>query len=259
MWPVALVVALSGPIAAQTIEVAAIRENPNSVVVPNGAFVPKAVEFQRGRLRIAYYTIEDLVAFAYGVMSPLVRDKLIVGWPKTGIKDKGFDISANLTREDDLSLLEQQTVLRELLTTRFAFKAHVEKRTLDVDRLELVKPGQLGPGLRRVDFNCATLAPADYPKDKEGSLCGFARFENRRFFRRQSGELSALVRELNVMRSERVIVDGTGLSGRFVWDLRYSGSTLLSDLREQLGLKLMPAKAPVDVVVIDDVRMPTPN
>jgi hypothetical protein len=37
------------------------------------------------------------------------------------------------------------------------------------------------------------------------------------------------------------------------------GSSLMTALSEQLGLKLESARAPVDVVVIDSVEAPTPD
>jgi uncharacterized protein (TIGR03435 family) len=60
----------------------------------------------------------------------------------------------------------------------------------------------------------------------------------------------------------RVIVDGTGLQGFFVWEYEQRpGMGTFEDavLRDQLGLKLERTRVPMDVVVIDDVRMPTPN
>jgi uncharacterized protein (TIGR03435 family) len=60
----------------------------------------------------------------------------------------------------------------------------------------------------------------------------------------------------------RVIVDGTGLQGFFVWEYDHRpGTGTFEDavLRDQLGLKLERTRVPMDVIVIDDIRMPTPN
>lgn len=64
----------------------------------------------------------------------------------------------------------------------------------------------------------------------------------------------------------RVIVDRTGLTGRFDFDLTWTPQALdagaesfFTALREQLGLRLEAAKAPVDVLVIDAAEKPTPD
>jgi uncharacterized protein (TIGR03435 family) len=77
-------------------------------------------------------------------------------------------------------------------------------------------------------------------------------------------------------RLERRVVDKTGLTGRFAFTLAFTpdrmpteapppgippidpnGPSLFTALQEQLGLKLEPAKAPVDVLVVDSVDHPT--
>jgi uncharacterized protein (TIGR03435 family) len=73
----------------------------------------------------------------------------------------------------------------------------------------------------------------------------------------------------------RPAVDQTGLTGNFDFTIQYSrdsiappapgaepesqGPTFLEALEEQLGLKLKPAVAPMDVLVIDHLEQPSPN
>jgi uncharacterized protein (TIGR03435 family) len=68
----------------------------------------------------------------------------------------------------------------------------------------------------------------------------------------------------------RIVLDRTGLSGVFDFTLDFlpDGSpidanqnlpSLQSALREQLGLKLEPARGPVEVLVIDHVERPAEN
>ena len=76
----------------------------------------------------------------------------------------------------------------------------------------------------------------------------------------------------------RLVIDKTGLSGRFAFTLAWTperipegtpppgippidpnGPPLLTALQEQLGLKLQPARSRMDVVVIDSVERPTPD
>jgi uncharacterized protein (TIGR03435 family) len=74
---------------------------------------------------------------------------------------------------------------------------------------------------------------------------------------------------------DRAVVNRTGLSGIFDFRLDYAPfwgvdvgtpasdkslpSTIFEALQEQLGLKLRPARGPVDVLVIDHVEAPSPN
>jgi len=76
----------------------------------------------------------------------------------------------------------------------------------------------------------------------------------------------------------RLVIDKTGLAGRFAFTLTWTpeqmptappppgvppidpnGPSFFTALQEQLGLKLVSAKGPVDVVVIDSVERPTPD
>ena len=65
-------------------------------------------------------------------------------------------------------------------------------------------------------------------------------------------------------------MDQTGLQGRYDFQLKWSrdeSSTadpnalpgLFTAIQEQLGLKLVPVKAPADVIVIDHVERPSAN
>jgi uncharacterized protein (TIGR03435 family) len=226
------------------LDVISIRESPN----PNLDFVPPEIEFEPGRLRIEYFTVEQLVAWAYGLNSPRVWDRLVTGWPDTGIKARRFHVIANLTTTETLSVGEQRRLVLDLLAMRFAFKAHTEPRRMDVFKLSLVREGVLGPNLQRVDFNCFEMAD-EGPKDKDGSpLC-------RRF-----GDIDQIIDRLNIMMPDRVLVNATGLKGYFVWNFGFGGGlSFETAIREQLGLRATSEVMPVNVVVVDNVRMPTPN
>jgi uncharacterized protein (TIGR03435 family) len=71
--------------------------------------------------------------------------------------------------------------------------------------------------------------------------------------------------------SGRYLIDKTGLTGRYDFELHWTpddtpadsplggGPSIFTAVEEQLGLKLESAKAPVEVLVIDSARLPTPN
>jgi uncharacterized protein (TIGR03435 family) len=78
-------------------------------------------------------------------------------------------------------------------------------------------------------------------------------------------------------RLDRPVVDQTGLSGPYDFTLEFTpqpkgpppadqtvqpdvpGTTLLEALQEQLGVRLKPATAPLDTLVIDHVERPSEN
>jgi uncharacterized protein (TIGR03435 family) len=252
-------VCLAAGLSAQPslIEVASIRENTG----PEFDY-SKEVSFSPGRVTIANTTVEDLVAWAFDVRNPFLRDRLIVGWPRTGIRERKFDVAAKLTTAETLSRAEQRRALLELLTARFGFKAHVAPRPMAVYRLMLARPGVLGPKLKRVEFNCAVMAPSEAPKDAAGkSLCrqgGEAGPDG--LSTHGSGEMSTLAWAIGLSYTERPIIDATGLRGFFVWDYSHAMRPALPlTIQRELGLKLEPGTAMVDVVVIDAVQMPTAN
>ena len=71
------------------------------------------------------------------------------------------------------------------------------------------------------------------------------------------------------------MIDQTGLTGNFDFLMEFtpelplgvtpppnfdtSGPTFLEALREQVGLKLIPQKVPVDIIIVDHVEHPTEN
>lgn len=68
---------------------------------------------------------------------------------------------------------------------------------------------------------------------------------------------------------DRPVIDRTGLEGRFDLHLEFVplevgsagnfGPSIFTALQEQIGLKLSPARGPVEVHVIDSVERPSPN
>jgi uncharacterized protein (TIGR03435 family) len=117
--------------------------------------------------------------------------------------------------------------------------------------------GQLGPSLRVSSTDCT----------KDPTPCAI---------QSAPGRLSAKALDMDTLISilavpaQRMIVDRTGLAGRFDVELNWrpfgvSASSsddavdLFSAVQEQLGLKLEPATGDVEVLVIDHVARPNEN
>jgi uncharacterized protein (TIGR03435 family) len=187
---------------------------------------------------------------------PIRSTDQIVGWPAWASSDR-FDVLAKMDTEtsDAFHSLSKndggehwRLLMRQILEDRFAMRVHIEKRELPVYELVIAKhgpklkksvPGESGP----TEMSPGKLSAHAYP------VSGLAM------------SLSGVV--------GRVIIDKTGLTGQYDFDLAWarrddpdsgeSGPSVFTALQEQLGLRLEPAKAPLDVVVIDHIERPSEN
>jgi len=137
--------------------------------------------------------------------------------------------------------------------------------------------GQPGAGLRRSQNDCAAIIKTaggrgGIPAGPDGRpRCGLT---GRTGMIMAGGyPMSQFVRFL-APQVQRVVVDRTGLMGDWDFDLKFtppqiaggvdvpldtSSASIFTALEEQLGLKLEPARGPVDVLVIDRVEQPAPD
>jgi uncharacterized protein (TIGR03435 family) len=162
-------------------------------------------------------------------------------------------------------------MLRSLLADRFKLLAHIETRPLPVYELSLARPdGRLGPSLARVAASCPPPgSPPQTPGPNEAAnqpvRCGFRLLDG---VLSGAGTLANLASELSV--AGRRVVDRSSLEGVYRIELRWSPESaapaapdappeIFTALREQLGLKLQPATAPIDVAVIDRAERPAEN
>ena len=95
---------------------------------------------------------------------------------------------------------------------------------------------------------------------------------------RGGGATLAMLANLLEGPAQRLVIDRTGLTGNWDLEVNYTpdrsqvppgvelpssidpnGPSLFTAIEEQLGLKLRPARGPVEVLVIDSVQQPTPN
>jgi uncharacterized protein (TIGR03435 family) len=210
-------------------------------------------------------TVESIVGTAHDLRSQYVRDRLIVGWPKDGLRQKRFDITATLLGGDRVTYDDQRRLILEILTTRFGFKAHTEVKPMRVYALTQIKKGVLGPKLRRVDFDCFFAnSAAEGPQGSDGSpLCrqGFVTREGSGFLLRGAGDLKQLTATLQASL-QTIVVDATGLEGNFAWEADVGfdiGGAIVGPLQRDLGLTFEEVTTNLDVVVIDSVSTPSPN
>jgi uncharacterized protein (TIGR03435 family) len=242
-----------------TFDVAAIKPNTSadqqtaSYVTPGGRYTATNV------------TLRALLKTAFGL-----HDTQLVGGPNWIDTDR-WDITAKAEGYSNAAAFRDQArlMLRPLLTDRFKLTLRREQRDLPAYALVLAKPGgELGPQFRRNDeHDCA--GPAAPTPTATGAAepalplpCGAAMFRTGHLAARAMA-LSNLVFDL-ARWADRVVVDRTGLTGKFDWEIQWvadeltvnnvkppEGPSLFGAVRDQAGLRLESSRSPIDVLVIE--------
>jgi uncharacterized protein (TIGR03435 family) len=215
-------------------------------------------------------TLITYIAFAYKLtisQAETVRQHL----PEWVMWDR-FDIEAR-TEVPDPTKDQMRAMMQSLLADRFQLKVHEEPRQLPVFGLVRAKAGKMGPQLavHAADASCQTSACGGLtllPASVSGHLHVAAHGVSMDFLARSLTGMGGL---------DRPVVDETGLAGTYDFDVEYArdsfgadtaasglpaeaaGPTFLEALKEQLGLRLVAQKGPVQVVVVDAVARPSEN
>lgn len=228
-----------------------------------------------GYYRVTNYTLRALIAAAY-VRPQVNPDFLIAGGPKW-IDTDHFDVEAKTDQQftpgPEGPTSPRRRMLQALLADRFKLKVHHGSRERDTYALVFAKDDQaMGPHLRPSTVDCSA------PAGPAGPTCpvhiGPGSFS-------AVGTTMAQFISLLPRFVDRVVIDSTGLSGRYDLELTWTplpgewvapgppgstpasppadGPSLFTALQDQLGLKLRSQKAPVDVLVIDSAEKPTGN
>jgi uncharacterized protein (TIGR03435 family) len=248
----------------------------------------KGVQAQPGgRFTVTNMTLRELIGIAYEIPPPL-RKARMSGGPAWMDADR-FDIMAKAN--GNLTLSQHLVLLRTLLADRFKLVAKIATREMPVYALVVARSDRkLGPQLRKVpDVDCVALRAASRglpaaapPNPTVAGPCSF-RAENRGLIMSGATTMADLVRvAFPRMIQDRVVVDRTGLVGSYSVNVEWTpdpepfasagdlppglpvpppptngGISIFTALQEQLGLKLEPARAPVQVLVIDRAEKPT--
>jgi uncharacterized protein (TIGR03435 family) len=227
-------------------------------------------------------TLRRYIADAYDVPIPWgappteFAGSQVVGGPAWIDKDK-YDIKGKapdelreatkkMSKEEGKAIIN--TMRQSLLVERFHLKVHFETREMQLFEMIPAKGGLKITPLTGLDEEAGASMNMQIRSDGSATLVGKA---------------ATMDLFLNALRGAspdvagRPIVDMTGFKGRFdLKDFRFSGMPLpgaggagssasdpdvpsLSQALEQLGLRLIPAKGQVEVVVIDSIDRPTEN
>jgi uncharacterized protein (TIGR03435 family) len=276
-------IATSSPALAQDIdtttgpafEVASVKPSPRPEPNPFGFPVGSTIRFlPGGRFTATQATLRDLIRRGYDI-----QDVRITGGPEWMGSDR-FDLAAAAEAGAGRGADQMQRMLRSLMQERFALRVHPETREMSVYHLVTTRRDAPGPRLRPSTVDCETLrekrgpggtAPADGSEPEcqisftvsAGSMTiGF-----------RGERTSALARRV-IPERDRPVLDRTGLSGTFDGELTFApeplpgfprlpgsenGVSVFTALQEQWGLKLEPARGPVEILVVDGATRPTEN
>jgi uncharacterized protein (TIGR03435 family) len=261
----------------------AVSVRPNVTPGPGG----RGAGMQPQRFVATNLTLRTILRRAYALPAggpqgaADLLEQQIAGGPEWVATDK-FDIVATTTAPTQPADMRQMA--QRMLAERFKLRAHWEKRDLPVYLLTMVRPGVPGPGLTKTsDAECAAAkaaGPPPMPQVEPGqpppplSLpnCGGVTFGPGQLLARGAPMefLAQTLVSLPVVTGiDRPVLDRTNLQGNYGFQMKFSPAqitnpdperpALVTALQEQLGLKLEPARALIDVLVIDSVERPTEN
>jgi uncharacterized protein (TIGR03435 family) len=169
---------------------------------------------------------------------------------------------------------DQLAMLRTLLRERFGLKWHTEVRQIPLYALRLKEPGKVGPWLTPTPHNCrefiargGKLHDADSPRKGDKQICwptvGGRVQRNGEDVNMGAGTIQDLIERvaLGGVEGERPVIDATGLSGNFLWEVTKTRgpAAIFPVFEDELGLTFERRVGPWEVIVIDEVKMPTPN
>jgi uncharacterized protein (TIGR03435 family) len=215
-------------------------------------------------------TVQKLIEDAYGIWG----DDQLQGIPKWA-KTQKYDIEAKVDENDQsafskLNQDQSSRMLQEFLADRFQLRVHYETKQVPAYALVLAKKGAKfkETPADRIPLSASKGAGGHITRSRPGqiteewvSMPYFAKFLS--------------------LQVQRPVIDRTGLAGRYDLQLDWtpedspspstdtagrvsaastaSGPSLFTALNEQLGLRLIPEKGTLEMLVIDHVELPGDN
>jgi uncharacterized protein (TIGR03435 family) len=197
-----------------------------------------------GRISVTNTTLKTLIRNAYGILSFQLAGE--TGW----IDSEYYDVEAKTGVAESLSQEQLKPLLQSLLADRFHLKVHWETREENVYALVVDKSGP------RMSENSEGKEPSMNTQKNNGRV-------------RMKGigvPMAILAANLGNQLG-RIVVDKTGLPGAWdfqgAWEIEpapdSAAPSIFTGVREQLGLRLVGQKGPVQMLVIDQAERPSGN
>jgi uncharacterized protein (TIGR03435 family) len=236
--PAAAPQAATTPTPPLAFDVASVR-----LSAPNGPR-PYINDLPSNRFTATNEPLSNLIRIAYGAIG---NNRITAPeW----LSYTHYDIAAQIEGDTKLTHEQMMPLLRRLLEERFHLVVHHEEKVVPGYELVVAKGGP-------------KLNPTKGAKQYGYFLSNELRFQN------------VSIKEIAAMlggAAGGAGVDKTGITGNYDIDLKFApenvseGSadaalpSIFTAVQEQLGLKLVPQKVPIDTLVIDHVdRIPTEN
>ncbi len=193
-----------------------------------------------------------LVMYAYNLKPYQMVGPSLGPW-----EDAYFDVAAKAEGDTPLKEADFRPMLQALLAERFHLKVHHEQREIRVYGLVVGKSG-------------AKLKPASDDAKWQSRLNVVGRNYEITMVAATLEDIVGQLLQAGFL--DRPVVDQTGLTGTYDLKLTYTPRTRANDadpdpsdinileaVQKQLGLKLEPQKAMVDVLVVDHIEKPGEN
>jgi uncharacterized protein (TIGR03435 family) len=291
----AAVLALALPIVFGVVNAAPVRAQEPAQSAGDGARLYKITEFKMHKsvtggnepfdimfgpdgVRARGATLEAVLGLAYGVQADLIS-----GAPDW-ISTEKYDIDLKLLDSTiaeapkapgGIGIQRLQQTLQEFLADRYKLTLHRETKNLPIYELVVADGGSKLKEAKTAFLNPNGINGPEGPLPSKGMMTmGPGELTDR------GATLAPLLEQLS-MQLGHTVLDKTGLKGNYDFSLRWSpgpseagmnklmgiapatdasstssGPTLFDALEEQLGLKLVPQTAPMQVLVIDHVEKP---
>jgi uncharacterized protein (TIGR03435 family) len=211
-----------------------------------------------GRYVAAYnFSVGELIAYSYG----LHAKQIVAG--ELSLLGTHFDIDGVPDFVGHPNLTQSRLMFQKLLVSRFRLAFHYESRELSAYAIQIAKGG---PKLA-----LTTRKPSD--------STGFS-YNCQVILTVRNASVADVAGGMQEAFMDKPVVDQTGLHDRYDFDLKWTPDEsqsycpgdpmhsrddpnappgLYTAIQEQIGLKLVTTKAPVQVMVIDHLETPSEN
>ena len=237
--------------ADPSFEVATIK--PSDTSAPHGT----GIRTSGHHVAAFNFPVGELIAYSYGLhLKQIITET-------SSLRDTHFDIDGVPNFAGRPNLAQSQRMFQRLLVSRFKLAFHYESRELSAYAIQIAKGG---PKLA-----LTTRKPSD--------STGFS-YTCQAVLTVRNASIADIARGMQEAFMDKPVVDQTGLHERYDFDLKWTPDEsqsycrvdpahssndpeappgLYTAIQEQIGLKLVPTKASVQVMVIDHIEAPSEN